>query len=109
MTQPLTTAENMALAVLRGDMIAARQLADYLLESYSGGAVEVPAVKKVTCERDRLRVVVYLKEGNSPESDEEYHAAQQFVNHWLANENNPLILNGVDRIELFELPKEVSK
>ena len=50
----MTTAELMAVAVLKGDMQAARALADHLCEQWAAGGVEVRAVKVGT---GRIRCV----------------------------------------------------
>lgn len=98
----MTTAEAMALAVLKGDIIAARQLADVLLEQYSQGHFEVPPLKIIT-DHSRVRVVLYLKDNFQAVDVIELST---IIRDWLSpnNTNSPaLSLIGVDRMEIYEV------
>lgn len=102
----LTTEEEMALAVLRGDHGAAAALADKLIEDRASGT-QIPEVKRITCtDPDRIRVVVYYDESvltgnNRPDIPNTLKAVDQ----WL-HKGVPLLLVGVSRIELYELPPD---
>ncbi len=102
----MTTAENMALAVLRGDLAAARALCDVLMESETYATKPIPPVRHVKVDRGRLRVLVTipLDAGSSVHFNrDEIHEA---VNRWLNGDEN-LILVGC-HLELFEMPESMS-
>lgn len=97
----LAAAEQMAMAVLRGDTGAARQLADYLCEEYSRGAVEIPPLRKICTEVGRLRIAVYVTEERlNPKLTREVATA---VTQWV-NGGDVLILPAGYRLELYEMP-----
>jgi hypothetical protein len=102
----VTTAEVMALAVLKGDLTAARALAESLMEDYEANGHELPPVTKITAPIEKVRVAVYL---SSDETDQrlipdELQAVRENVLNWLRGDANILIMTGIDRIELYELP-----
>ncbi len=96
----MTTAEQLAVAVLRGDLPAARALVDVLLESWQGDAREVVPVRRVTVPRDRLRVVVSTQ---NPDVTIDVDMTRDAVARWL-DTGNPLCLAGCT-IDLYELPE----
>jgi hypothetical protein len=99
--RPLSAAEHMAVAVLRGDLTAARALADCLVNDYGEGGREIPPLRRVTANRDRVRVILYLKDG----VEVDMPASTRAVAAWLSGDG-PLFAAGVDRVELFEVPGE---
>lgn len=106
-----TTAEQMAIAVLKGDLVAARVLADSLLEDCRGADAALPKVTKVTCDWSRLRVVVYVKDevARNPDGYEfDRRATEEAIFGWLRGRRpesaEVLVLAMIDRLELYELP-----
>lgn len=102
----MTTAEQMALEVLRGDLVAAKALADLLLENVAHGEVPILRIKTLTVsDPSRLRVVIYF--GKEYELTREMiERTEVIVKNWLrANGSTVLLIQGVDRIEIYELPK----
>lgn len=110
----LTTEEEMALAVLRKDMTAARQLADKLMEEYAeGGVLRLPVTRKITVPMDQIRVIIYVDEVGVDGEDIEIDQAaiRTAINNWLRN-GSAIVLRYVKRVEIFEMPekpKPVSK
>lgn len=98
----LSTAEQMALAVLKGDAAAALALADHLLnETQAGGELRVP-VRKLTVPLDRVRVVLVAREGvefGGLDAD----GTREAVENWLFR-GRPLTAVGIERVELYEMP-----
>lgn len=99
----MTTAQRMAIAVLLGDDEAALPLAD-LLQETEGGEQVLPS-RKVTCSRDRLRCLVYIEDNTPGLSEEDVQRVQREVTNWLDQGQLPLLLSGIDRIDLFEMPE----
>lgn len=97
----MTTAEAMAVAVLKGDLTAARALADLLVETVDRPAV-LP-VRVVDVPAARVKAVVYVK----PFVGRDEHAAViEAVTRWLSDGRyRTLSLDCVERIELYELPE----
>lgn len=102
----MTDAELMAVAVLKGDYKAALLLADEVTETVARDPeLRIPPVHRVTVtDRSRLRVVVYASQ--PPDGGEPILDTDSLINgieDWLTN-GGPLMLYGIDRLELFELP-----
>lgn len=102
----LSTYEVMALEVLKGNLSAARALADRLVEDEALG-VFLPPVNRITCHASKLRVAVYfpaLIDGREFIVDADSMSGQ--IEDWLSplHEPAPLMLVGAERIELYELP-----
>lgn len=105
----MTTAEELALAVLRGDMSAVAPLCDKIMED-SSGLTYAPLPPVTTIDRGRLRAVLTAPEGMTmtPENIEQ---ALQVVVRWLNPDPNspdsryPLILPHGARLELYSLPE----
>ena len=97
----MTTAESMALAVLKGGLVAARALADLLMQEYSEGAKEMLPFKKLPFDVGRARVIVYL-DGDTRLDERDALPPEQAVADWLAG-IGPLILCGIDRVEVYEI------
>lgn len=101
----LTTAERMAIEVLRGDMAAARALADHLLNDLEGTVREVTPIKlKVTNPDARLQAIAYF---NCSFSDVaiDLETTRQVVDNWL-RDGGTLCVFGVSRVEVYELPPD---
>lgn len=103
-TQARTTAEEMAVQVLRGNMQAARGLADYLCEHvYADGGQEVKPAPVVVPVGD-VKVLVYFDDEN-----EMYDAVgvEAAVREWLTDPTrHSLGLVGVRKVEIYSFPKE---
>lgn len=98
----MTTAEHMAMAVLQGDMTAARALADMLLEDIDKGVL-IPHTKKITSDINKVRVVVFFPcqiDGIDVEIDQD--GLRDAIENWITG-GGPLVLVGADRLELYEL------
>ncbi len=95
----INTAEQMAIAVLKGDWDAARQLADLLTEHVDGNTNVIPPVKKLTCTIDKIRVVLFA---DDPDADFDRETTEAAVAAWLRGER-VLALRGIDRVELYEI------
>lgn len=102
-TPSTTTAEAMALAVLRGDLAAARALADYLLENVNGGAIEIPPIKVLRHDHKNLRVVLRTYECLGGDCTVDALETERAVTDWLEGKQH-LVLKGM-HIELYELPE----
>lgn len=100
----MTTAELMALAVLRGDLDAARGLADHLMNDLEGTKVHLPAVKKFPMDLSKLRFVFYADTGCSGNVQINRQSLLQGVEEWLRGDTQVLGLIGVERMEVYELP-----
>lgn len=99
----LTTAEEMALLVLRRDeqsMEAARGLARYLIDETSDGSDPLPVVRRVTCPKERLRCVFFVREGY--EVCEDRNTLEEGFRQWVES-GRPMALVGIDRIEIYEI------
>lgn len=100
----MTLEEEMALAILRGDAAAACALADLLCERRAAGGTPILPIKKIGTPPDRLRVAVFLKAGIEA-IDIDGEAADATVADWLAGRQKAVVLQGVSRIEIYELPE----
>ena len=103
-----STAEAMAIAVLRGDFVAAAALADFLVTNLPLGARELKPVKLVAG-RDRLRVVANVTdwrmvEGTEYATNNTINNIRDSIDDWLRN-GQTLLLPPWLRIELYELPE----
>ncbi len=106
----MTTAEAMAVAVLKGDMVAARALADHLCETAWRGAVELPPVRSIVADTERLRVIVYPKDGVQMLAETELVRFREQTKRWIDGEYNRIVVPfGIDRIELYEFPAKEKK
>ncbi len=101
----LSTAQQMALAVLMGDLDAALPLADCLLEEHGRGGRKLVPVHKVTCSLDRVRVVAYVDHRLGTDVIVDREGFRNEVQNWLHGEHNPMALKGIDRIEVYEMPE----
>lgn len=96
----MTTLEEMAIAVLRGDIATARALADSLREEHSEGMMELPPVTKLKCDVGKLRIVLFA----GPDAIFNTERTEQAVKDWISGKNAALLLTGVTKIELYEMP-----
>lgn len=95
----MTTAEAMAVAVLKGDLAAARALADHLLEEYGRGAEDLVPVRKVVADADKIRVALFFPAEAELDYDQTYHA----VDNWVTRGHH-LLLRGCERMDVYEFP-----
>jgi len=96
----LSSAEIMALAVLRGDQVAARQLADLLIEQWKD-SVEIPPLNTLTAKVDNIRVIVQVPKKFPMESEIRQRIFQE-VNRWI-HEGQTLILQEGFRVSLYQI------
>jgi hypothetical protein len=102
----------MAVAVLKGDLIAAHALADLLMDEYSEGAKEILPVRRISMDVSHVRAIVYVRNFPPAVPTLEIDGAgiKRAVREWLQGptcpegDPGPLVLINVDRVELFELP-----
>lgn len=98
----MTTAEAMAVAVLKGDLVAARALADLLAETVDEVRV-LPVVR--VADPDRIKAMVFFREGTAPLTPEASNLVGEAVLNWLRlPARRVLTVQDVDRIELYEVP-----
>lgn len=97
----MTTSEEMAIAVLRGDLGAAAALADSLREQAEEGLLTIPPVKRVKVSVGRFHVVAYV---SNLDAEVDVHGFRGSVEDWI-REGGVLVCQGIDRIELYELPE----
>lgn len=95
----MTTAELMAIEVLKGNMVAARALADMLCEEVQHTPI-LPS-KIVKCAFDKIRAAAYFPAKVSYEVD--VPATVQAIEGWLEH-GTVITVVGCERIELFEMP-----
>jgi hypothetical protein len=113
MTTPptLSTAEALAVAVLRGDLDAVAPLLDHLTElSTSDGRRLVPVRSLVVDSPERLRAVMYTEPGmdlSYLEGEREHF--QRLWQEWLAGDTPALALTGIARMEVYEIPEHVAR
>jgi hypothetical protein len=103
----MTTAEQMALEVLRGDLVAAKALADLLLENVAHGEIPVLRVKTITVsDPSRLKVLLYYSDTGYELTEDRILRFEGCIKDWLrVGGPTVLTLMGVDRMEIYELPK----
>lgn len=99
----MTTLEEMAIAVLKGDIAAARALADSLREEHSTGMMELPPVHKIKYDVDKVRVVAFVP--MDVDIVINHTEIQRAVRDWISGKDTVLTLLGVSRIELYEIPR----
>jgi hypothetical protein len=99
--RPLTTAQALALAVLRGDTEAIGPLVDHLADTMQYSPKQMPPVRQVTCDRDRLRGIFYVSD---PRAVVDTVGLTNAYHEWLLY-GEPMVLTGIDRVELYELPE----
>lgn len=99
----MTTLELIAVEVLRGNMAAARGMLDLLTEEESNG-IRLPPVKHIKVDVAKIRVVLFFSDAAVLHGDIQVDIPVmiQAVNNWL-EKGGPLLLYGVDRIELYEM------
>jgi hypothetical protein len=104
MAERWSTAEQMAIAVLRGDYTSAKALADLLQQEMADGAVPIPLVRKITCSLDKLRVCVFFPADSDVVIDRQ--GMRDAIGAWLESRrpDQALLLYGATHIELYEMP-----
>lgn len=119
-----STLQQLCVAVLCGDDGAKFALYDHLKEEYESGRLDhalLLPVTKIDVPLDRLRVAVFV--GNSrhrlgeAEADEPFEVDVEEIRmdvvNWMlgfvmqggAVVHSPLVLQGIDRIEVYQLPE----
>jgi hypothetical protein len=106
-----TTAEQMAIAVLRGDMVAARALADYIMEDLNSTSEPVkPLEYRLPLDVKDLRAVLYLDESYENPSEEDLSRVMDretfAFERWISGEMKVLVLPPGVRMELFTLASQ---
>lgn len=96
----LKLAEQMAISVLRGDMAAARWLADWLSDNID--AVRMEPVIKIDCPLERVRVVLFQSNVSDHMDDA---ATLQAIREWLQYPYRPLLLTHIDSMQIYQLPE----
>jgi hypothetical protein len=104
MSDIMSTAERMAVAVLKGDYDAARMLATLLIDEYQEGAMFLPHVQRLKVSVDRVRCILYARNEPDIEIDSQDRLNAVF-REWLSGERPVLGLVGVKRVELYDLPE----
>lgn len=101
----LTTEEEMAIEILRGNRGAAKALSDKLQEEYADGATIVPNVRKITVPVDQLRVVVYMGRSDADVVVDPMFRVQ--IEEWIRDGGVLMCSSYIDRVEIYELPPGV--
>lgn len=103
--QPLSAAEQLAVAVLRGDREAALPLCDEVLAAWGGGARPLARTHRLAVEAGRLRLLAFLHPDFNYPDEEGTAAVRRRLTQWLdGSVSGPALLHGIERVELFELP-----
>ena len=99
----MTIAEQMAIAVLKGNMVEALVLADHLLEEYNNAkGFYLPKLKEIPYNLDNIRVVLFMR--SDIEHDQiDFGGTERALRSWLRGGDNPFILVGVERMEIYEI------
>jgi hypothetical protein len=100
----LTDMEMMAVAVLKGDMGAAAALADEVVGRLRDGTY-IPPIRKGHIEDvDNLRFFVFMKDLQVDE-EVDMESIRNSLLQWVngGEDLNALVLQGVDRIEVYEI------
>ena len=105
----LSTAQRLAVAVLQGDLDAVGPLIDSLLESGAGDGPRLVPLKTLRVgDPDRLRAVFYVNNDTALAADDIEPFGRQ-RRQWLAGETTALLLTGIDRLEVYEVPEHVAR
>ncbi len=104
----MTTAELLALAVLKGDDTAIWPLVDELLETKGSTrtGLSIPPLKTFKVDANQLRAIFYIDPGLRHEGRVVVDQAELMDSYrsWLTDkESYPLVLQGVDKVEFYEL------
>lgn len=100
----MTTAEAMAIAVLKGDMVAARALADHLLEDYPPGGRELPPLTKIRTDAADVRVVLWLRDGIRA-TGELIREAHETIADWLDDGQTLVLPPEISRLDIYEIDR----
>jgi hypothetical protein len=103
MSEVLSTAERLALAVLKGDQSAALALADHIQEEWNKGGKRLFPVVKVDCPFEQLRVVLFLRDGVVFDRNRMQEYDEQFQ-YWIRGQVQWTALSGAERLEIYQLP-----
>lgn len=106
----LSTAQQLAVAVLQGDLDAVAPLLDHLTElSTADGRRLVPLKSLQTGDPDRLRAVFYFSDPYTLDSNDLANTVQQAWRDWLSGRSRVLGISGIDRLEVYEVPEHVAQ
>jgi hypothetical protein len=102
----MTLEEEMVMAVLRGDMVAAKALVDILTDK-NIDIRSIPPVKQLIVNVDRIKALVIMREGH-PLTQEKFDELGRGIREWLREDNRNaelslITLHGVERVELYEI------
>lgn len=101
----MTTAEAMAIAVLKGDMVAARALADHLCETEVNREKQLLPVKTFKVESNDIRVIAFVEPSLVNDVRLNEAGLRHSFKRWLSGEDRTLALTGFSHVELYEFPK----
>ncbi len=90
----------MAMAVLRGDLAAAKGLADYLVNEAQG--IVLPPIKEIIgihTDPDAYRVALFIE---NPDVEIDRDLVDEAVESWLRR-GGTLVLQGISRIEIYKV------
>ncbi len=97
----MTTAEQMAIAVLKGDMTAARALADLLCDEVNIGS-RVHKPNKVVGNHRHYQCIAYLKDtAENIEDKNVAYGVRISLEEWV-EQGGVLMLREVDRVEIYD-------
>lgn len=105
--QILTSAEQLAIAVLRGDESAIAPLVDCVLETIDGTKKIVRPLKHIT-NLERLKIVAFVDPAFGPDVQVDVPGLNKAISNWLLGSTaavEALVLVGMNRIEMYELPE----
>ena len=97
--------KELAISILKDDLVAARALADLIKEELD--SIPILPIKKIECSVENIRVVLYFREDINPE-DLDNEQTKQVIGRWLRGEEGHLGLFGVERVELYEVLNQSS-
>lgn len=97
----MTTEEEMAVAVLKGDLASAKALADWLVNDSPLAYVTIPPLQKLEVAANEFRAVLYVDsilEMNESQIDAHLREAK----NWLLNGKVLILQKGI-RVELYQV------
>jgi Bacterial RNA polymerase, alpha chain C terminal domain len=101
----MTTAEMLAIAVLKGDESAIAPLLDCLLETLPDRERQLLPVKTFKVESNDLRVILFVDRENAHSVLTDWTSIQESIEMWMKGRQAVLPLIGISRIELYEFPR----
>ncbi len=103
----MTTAEMLAVAVLKGDTTAIIPLLDELMDLHQAGAREIQPTKtvKIDAPTKNMRLIVYAAD-DLEFADDAAGKVETLIQEWLSGKRASLALSGVARVDVYEFPEE---